>query len=94
LLLERTSADISSCLGLPDSLYLEPSQSLFSGSAEEVAARFPELPSQSIEALLGDFETENRELLEAIQQHGLDSFATEINRLLQEGPAGDVAMAE
>ncbi|ORY72608.1 methyltransferase type 11 [Leucosporidium creatinivorum] len=79
---------------LPDSLYLEPGHSLFTGSAEEIAARLPDLPDQFIEALLGDFETENRELLEAIQQHGLDSFATEINRLLQEGTTGDVAMAE
>lgn len=91
-----TFADLSCASALPPSLYLQPGHSLFSGSADEVSARFPDLPPQSIEALLGDYETENRELLEAIQQHDLESFTREISRLLEvQGASGaDESMAE
>lgn len=96
-MVDVTLADSGSPAALPSHVFLQPGQSLFSGTAEEVAARFPTLPPQSIEELLGDFEKENHELLEAIQQHGLDSFAKEIERLLQEGEADgteDESMAE
>lgn len=69
---------------MPPALYLEPGRSLFVGREDEVAARFPELEPSAVAGLLAAYDDENRQLQEALQQHGLDTYAKEIVRLLQD----------
>ncbi|KAI5479591.1 nuclear pore complex protein Nup133 [Pseudohyphozyma bogoriensis] len=84
----------------PASMYLRPLESLFTGSAEELAARFPDAPSHLIDLLLNDYESENQSLREAVQQHMLDDYCSEVARLMGEevgeveGAVGDDSMME
>lgn len=64
---------------------LPPLASLSSIAAEQLSARFEGLPSQAIDLLLNDFESENAELRVAVQDWALEQYAAEIRRLVQEG---------
>ncbi|GAA5863802.1 hypothetical protein JCM1840_005771 [Sporobolomyces johnsonii] len=89
---------------VPSSFFLDPSQSFSSATSVELAARHPDLPAPSLDLLLNDYEHENRALAEVVQQHGLEQYCREIQRLLQEqegaaaagqgGEQGDEAMIE
>ncbi|EMS25169.1 hypothetical protein NBRC10512_003964 [Rhodotorula toruloides] len=57
--------------------------SFFATTTDELAARFPDLPSSTIDALLGDYEQEGRLLNEAMQA-GLEACCKESVRLLNE----------
>jgi hypothetical protein len=72
-------------LDLPNELYLSPEQSLFIDKNEEIAARFPHLSAEFIDALIVDLELESDLIREAIEHHGLNSYCDEIARLLKEG---------
>lgn len=71
---------------------------MFTGTAEEVAARFADAPAHQVDLLLNDFEKESSDLREAIQYHGLDGYCGEVMRLWgeegREVVAGDDSMAE
>lgn len=67
---------------------MSPAQSLFDGTHEEVAARFPEAAPEYIQALLNDYERESAVVRAAIQDAGLDGFCAEVSRLHRVG--GDV----
>ncbi|BGP05947.1 hypothetical protein JCM10049v2_001766 [Rhodotorula toruloides] len=69
--------------GQPQDMLLEPSRSFFATTTDELAARFPDLPSSTIDALLGDYEQEGRLLNEAMQA-GLEACCKESVRLLNE----------
>lgn len=73
--------------GQPQDMLLEPSRSFSSATPDELAARFPDLPSSSIDALLSDYEQEGRLLNEAMQA-GLEACCKECVRLLDEEEQG------
>ncbi|BGP05963.1 hypothetical protein JCM10049v2_001782 [Rhodotorula toruloides] len=73
----------------PQDMLLEPSRSFSSAIPDELAARLPDLPSSTIDALLGDYEQGGRLLNEAMRA-GLEACCKECVRLLdeeQEGPS-------
>lgn len=70
---------------LPNTLFLTPTEAIFSGSSEEIAARFPEAPKEIIENLVQDFQVENEEIQSAIEEVGLLEFCKEVERLFKEG---------
>ncbi|KAJ8295400.1 Nucleoporin nup132 [Rhodotorula toruloides] len=77
------TARTSDNAGQPQDMLLEPSRSFFATTTDELAARFPDLPSSTIDALLGDYEQEGRLLNEAMQA-GLEACCKESVRLLNE----------
>ena len=78
--------------GHPSNLFLTPIQSLFDGSHEEIAARFPDAPAEVIESLLSDYEVENDLLREALSTFGLESYCDEISRLFSNDTAEEGMM--
>ncbi|BGP22727.1 hypothetical protein JCM10295v2_001618 [Rhodotorula toruloides] len=71
----------------PHDMLLEPSRSFSSATPDELSARFPDLPSSTIDALLSDYEQEGRLLNEAMQA-GLEACCKECVRLLDEEQEG------
>ncbi|GAA5885246.1 hypothetical protein JCM6882_009536 [Rhodosporidiobolus microsporus] len=70
--------------GHPPSLFLEASQCFSTATADELIARCPEIARPTVDLLLNDYEQEGRVLAELLQQ-GLEGFAKEIIRMIQEG---------
>ncbi|GAA6004642.1 hypothetical protein JCM10207_000965 [Rhodosporidiobolus poonsookiae] len=69
----------------PQSLYLEPSQCFSSATADELAARYPDAPRSTLDALLADYQQEDAVLSNCLQYDGLEAYAKEVLRILQEG---------
>ncbi|GAA5890992.1 hypothetical protein JCM8208_003123 [Rhodotorula glutinis] len=63
---------------------LQPAQAFSTATPTSLSARSPDLPSPSVTLLLNDIEQESRLLSECVQ-NGLEAFAREIVRLLEEG---------
>lgn len=81
----------------PNTMFLQPSEALFTGSADELSARFPDAPAHLVSLWLNNYEAENQELEEALGRHGLEAYCGEIERLFREGEPGlgmDDSMAE
>ncbi|GAA5931821.1 Nup133p [Sporobolomyces koalae] len=82
----------------PQSLYLEPLQSVSSATLPLLSALHPTMAQSDLELLLADYEIENRKLEEAVRQNGLEEYAKEIVRLLrsdemeQENESGAVSV--
>ncbi|GAA5843798.1 hypothetical protein JCM9279_000149 [Rhodotorula babjevae] len=62
----------------------QPAQAFSTATPTSLSARSPDLPSPSVTLLLNDIEQESRLLSECVQ-NGLEQFAREIVRLLEEG---------
>ncbi|GAA6029226.1 hypothetical protein JCM8097_003577 [Rhodosporidiobolus ruineniae] len=71
--------------GHPPSMFLEAPQSFSTATATSLAARCPSLPAPTLDLLLNDYEQEGRVLGQALQSYGLEQFAKEVVRLVQEG---------
>lgn len=67
---------------------------MFTGTAEEVAARFADAPAHQVDLVLNDFEKESGDLREAIQHHGLDGYCGEVMRLWGEEEREDLAVGD
>lgn len=79
ILTVRHDSEISS------TLFLLPEQTLFCDTSEEIAARFPDLSPEAIDALLVDFERESALVLDAVRSHSLNEYCGEVTRLLADG---------
>ncbi|GAA5848319.1 hypothetical protein JCM8547_004477 [Rhodosporidiobolus lusitaniae] len=74
--------------GHPPSLFLEAPQSFSSCTTTELSARHPTLPRPTLDLILNDYEQEGRVLGALLQDAGLEAFAKEVIRMLQEGGEG------
>ncbi|ORX88494.1 hypothetical protein K493DRAFT_268240 [Basidiobolus meristosporus CBS 931.73] len=73
----------------PADMYLQPAETHFHTSKEDLIARFVGMLEHQVELLIQDYQAENRQLDTSITQHNLLGFYNEIVRLIQTEMASD-----
>ncbi|KAK9712420.1 hypothetical protein K7432_007175 [Basidiobolus ranarum] len=76
----------------PADMYLQPAETHFHTSKEDVVARFAGMLEQQINLLIQDYQTENQQLDTCITQHNLLGFYNEIVRLIQTEVGNEASM--
>ncbi|ORX97573.1 hypothetical protein K493DRAFT_336490 [Basidiobolus meristosporus CBS 931.73] len=76
----------------PVNMYLQPAETHFHTSKEDVITRFINMLDHQINMLIQDYQSENRQLDQHIAQHNLLGFYNEIVRLIQSEFANNVTM--